>query len=148
METKTNKIKNEVNLSNHSGPRVGVGVLIIKNSKLLLGQRKTNHGYNTWGPVGGYLEFGETFEQCAIREAKEETGLDIAKLSFLSATNNIFAEENKHTVSIFMKAECGANQVLENREPEKVVCWDWFAFENLPSNLFLPLKNLLLNVTF
>ncbi len=41
-------------------PKVGLGVLIFKDGKVLLGKRKGAHGEGTWCPPGGHLEFGET----------------------------------------------------------------------------------------
>lgn len=54
---------------------------------------------------GGHLEHLETFEACAKREVKEETGLQIEDVKFLTATESYFTEEeNKHYVTIFMTA--------------------------------------------
>ena len=59
-------------------PRVGLGVLIFNSkNQILLGKRIGSHGESTWAPPGGHLEFGESFEACATREAFEETGLKI-----------------------------------------------------------------------
>ncbi|MBU0929712.1 MAG: NUDIX domain-containing protein, partial [Nanoarchaeota archaeon] len=57
--------------------RVGVGVYIIKDNKILFGKRKGFHGSGTWCPPGGHLEFNESIEECAIREVMEETGIKI-----------------------------------------------------------------------
>ena len=48
-------------------PGVGVGVIVVKDGKLLLGKRKT-HGKNTWSVPGGWLSFSESWEDCAVRE--------------------------------------------------------------------------------
>lgn len=125
-------------------PRVGIGVLIFKDSFLLLGKRLLNHGTSTWAPPGGHLEFGETFECCAIREVKEETNLNILNPQVIGVTNDIFADDNKHYVSIFLIAKYNGGKI-ESLEPEKVLSWEWFDKNNLPDNLFLPLKNLLKN---
>ena len=53
---------------------------------------------------GGHLEFGESFENCAVREVLEETGLTIQNVRFLTATNDVMEEEGKHYVTIFMGA--------------------------------------------
>ena len=54
--------------------RVGVGVYIRKEDKILMGKRIGAHGNSTWCPPGGHLEYGEEIEFCAIREVEEETG--------------------------------------------------------------------------
>lgn len=119
---------------------VGVGVLIKKNNKILLGKRVSKHGKGTWSPPGGKLDEGESFEVCAKREVKEECGIDIDNVKFLTCTNNIFSEEGVHTITLFMTADyvSGEPQVLE---PDKLQDWRWF--ENLPEPLFLPVINLL-----
>ncbi|CAM8906011.1 unnamed protein product [Rhodiola kirilowii] len=53
---------------------------------------------------GGHLEFGEGFEECAAREAMEETGLVIEKIELLTVTNNVFSDA--HYVTVFMRAMC------------------------------------------
>ena len=121
--------------------RVGVGVIIKKAGKVLVGKRKNSHGSDTWGFAGGHLEFGESWEDCARREVKEETGLEITNLNFGFATNDIFSDELKHYITIFMIADCewGDAQLLE---PDKCEAWQWFAWDKLPVNLFLPIQNL------
>ena len=62
---------------NDQKPKVGLGVCIVKDNKVLLGKRKGSHGAGTWSFPGGHLEFQETWEKCAKREVLEETGLKI-----------------------------------------------------------------------
>ncbi len=124
-------------------PKVGVGVLVFNDSnQLLLGQRSTSHGEGDFGPPGGHLEFGESFEECAIREVKEEVGFEIAKPSFLSLTNDVFVDTKKHYISIFMCASFSKEQEVINMEPEKVESWEWYNLDDLPKKLFLPLNTL------
>lgn len=124
-------------------PKVGVGVLIFDDhNRILLGKRQNAHGTHSWAPPGGHLEFGESFEECAMREVREETGLNIDSPQFITATNDVFIAEQKHYVSIFMKAKYPNGQKIKNSEPDKVEAWEWSCLDNLPSNLFLPLKNL------
>jgi 8-oxo-dGTP diphosphatase len=126
-----------------SHPKVGIGVLIFNEDKILLGKRKGSHGADSWSPPGGHLEMRESFEACALREVKEETDLTISSPEFLAITNDIFEADDKHYVTIFMCAHFPENQTIKNREPEKTVSWEWIDINKLPQNLFLPMRNLL-----
>lgn len=120
--------------------KVGLGVCIVKDGKVLMGQRRNAHGSGSWSFPGGHMEFGETFEACAVRETQEETGLVISNPVFVTCTNDFFTEENKHYVTIYMKADwaSGEPKVIE---PDKMVKWDWFDWDNLPSPLFIPMQH-------
>jgi len=63
-------------------PGVGVGVIIVKDNKVLLGKRKNAHGEGDWAFPGGHLEMNETWEDCVKREVMEETGIEIKNIRF------------------------------------------------------------------
>ena len=120
-------------------PKVGVGVHIFNSkNQILLGLRTNSHGSNTWSAPGGHLEYSETPEQTAIRETLEETGLNIKVTEELGYTNDIFPQEEKHYITIHLKAEITAG-ILELKEPNKCLEWTWFDLDSIPKNLFLPL---------
>ncbi|PIN92058.1 hypothetical protein CO154_01270 [Candidatus Pacearchaeota archaeon CG_4_9_14_3_um_filter_31_7] len=52
-------------------PKVGVGVIVIKDNKVLLGKRKNAHGEGSLCFPGGHLEFNEKVEDAAEREVFE-----------------------------------------------------------------------------
>lgn len=81
--------------TNH--PRVGVAAIIIRNNQVLLIRRKNVHGAGSWSTPGGHLDFGETPEQCAIRETQEEVGIEIKDVRFVAATND-FLKQMKSTI--------------------------------------------------
>lgn len=122
-------------------PKVGVGVFVIKDGRILMGQRINAHGEGTWSLPGGHLEFFETFEDCAKREVLEETGLTINGITYLTATNDLFEKENKHYVTIFVKSN-DSEGIAKVMEPHKCLKWDWFSWDDLPKPLFLPIENL------
>lgn len=123
-------------------PRVGVGVLIKRSDKFLLGKRKGAHGSGSWAPPGGHLDFGEDVIDCAKREVLEETGLSVLNPRFITFTNDIFTKENKHYITLWMLCESlsGTPQLLE---PDKCEKWEWFNLKSLPSPLFITVQNLL-----
>lgn len=86
-------------------PRVGLGVAVIKDRKILCGKRKNVHGNGTWQFPGGHLEFKESWEECAAREVREETGITIKNIRFGTVCNDIFTVENKHYITIIMIAD-------------------------------------------
>ncbi|RRS08481.1 MULTISPECIES: NUDIX hydrolase [unclassified Pseudoalteromonas] len=122
--------------------RVGVGVIIMYKDKILLGERIGAHGANTWATPGGHLEYGETIETCAKREVLEETGLNVVTVENLGFTNDFFAQEQKHYVTLFVKATCDDHHA-QVKEPDKCKHWRWFALDALPQPLFLPLTHFL-----
>jgi 8-oxo-dGTP diphosphatase len=123
-------------------PAVGVAVVVIKADKVLLGRRKGAHGSGSWSFPGGHLEFNETIEDCAKREVFEETGIHIHNLRYGPFTNNLFRDERKHSVTLFVVADY-ADGREQDREPEKGACWGWHRWDELPQPLFLPIENLL-----
>lgn len=121
---------------------VGVGVIILKNEKILLIKRTGSHGAGTWPCPGGHIDFGESLEETAIRETKEEVGITIDQVKFRAITNDIFADEHKHYVTVWMEANYGSGNPSTNSKRELTQV-DWFDLDNLPEPLFIPLKNLL-----
>ena len=123
-------------------PKVGVGVIVMRDGLVLLGQRQGSHGAGTWALPGGHLEFGETVAQCAIREVREETGLDIHLLSPAPYTNDVLAEEGLHYVTLFVVG-ISAQGEPKLMEPSKCLAWRWFRWSEMPNPLFQPLQTLL-----
>ena len=123
-------------------PQVGVGVLIIRDGRILLGKRAGSHGAGTWALAGGHLEFGESIETCARREVLEETGLTLDRILPAPSTNDIMADERKHYVTCFVEASISGNEPARILEPGKCLAWEWFRWTDLPEPLFEPVKTL------
>ena len=72
-----------------TGPRKlilnATDALIVREGKILF-QRRADNG--KWGLIGGLLELNETYEEAAIREIREETGLEVKLESFLGIFHN------------------------------------------------------------
>ncbi len=126
---------------------IGVGVIIKRGEQVLLLHRHGAHGAGTWSPPGGHLDFGETPEDCARRETREETGLEVLDLRYLCLTNDIFALEGKHYITIWMEGRCDEGEAVVNA-PEEASEVGWFQWGRLPQPLFLPLENLLVGKTY
>jgi len=126
----------------NQNPKVGVAIIITKDDQVLLMKRKGPHGQGTWTTPGGHLDFGETPEQCAAREAKEEVGLDVVDIRFRAVTNDVFESEGQHYISIWMEGKSTSGEPSIAAE-EEVAEIGWFAWNSLPQPLFLSLENLI-----
>ena len=126
--------------------RVGVGVFVLSHhtmhaSKFLVGTRLNSLGSGTLALPGGHLEFGESFEECARREVKEETDLDVVDVQFLTAVNSVFEsgveigrereQEGKHYVTVFMTAGVEGECEAKLMEPGKCEGWEWVGWEEM-----------------
>lgn len=127
-------------------PQVGVGIIVVKKGKILMGKRKGAHGEGTWSVPGGKLEYGENIEECADREVSEETGIKIDGAQFVGVTNDVFQKENKHYITIWMRARYKSGEIVI-AEPDKFLEIKWVDPTHLPEPLFLPLKNFLKTAT-
>ncbi len=114
--------------------KIGIGVLILKDGKILMGKRKSSHGAGEYSFPGGHLEYLESFEECAMRETLEETGIGIQNIQF-QFLSNVTHYAPKHYVHIGLTAEwkSGVPQIME---PEKCESWDWYDVDNLPTPMF------------
>ena len=115
-------------------PRVGIGVLVLKDGKLLLGRRRGSHGAGEYASPGGHLEHLEAFATCAAREVREETGVEIGPPRFLRVLNTIDYAP-RHYVDLAFVADWVSGEPTV-REPDKIEGWEWFALDALPSPLF------------
>lgn len=113
---------------------VGVGVMVLKDGKILLGKRKNAHGAGDYATPGGKLEYGESFEECARRETREECGLEIKNIRFLNVAN-VLRFAPKHYVHVGLVAEWVSGEPVVV-EPEKCEEWNWYDLDNLPENIF------------
>ena len=118
-------------------PLVGVGVVFVRDGRVFLAKREGSHGEDTWASAGGHLEMGESFEECARREAMEELGLTVGELQFLCVSNII--AYGKHYVDIEFLGEIGQQEPYL-AEPEGFTDHGWFPLEYLPGPLFLPMS--------
>lgn len=121
--------------------RVGVGVIVCRAGRVLLGLRRGSHGAGSWALPGGHLDFGEAVETCARRELLEETGLVAVTIRQAPFTVDSFPHEEKHYVTLFVQAFDVTGEP-ENREPDKCAGWDWFRWDELPEPVFAPLESL------
>ncbi len=116
-------------------PKVGIGVMILKDGKILLGKRKSSHGSGEYATPGGHLEYMESFEGCAKREIMEETGMEITNVRLLRLANlKDYAPKHYVDIGLIADWESGEPQIME---PDKVEGWGWYDIDALPEPLFV-----------
>ena len=131
---------------------VGVGVMILRDGKVLLGKRHEDDvkasselkGAGQWTMPGGKLDPGESFEEGAIRETMEETGLKVKNMEVIAINNDIVDTAHYVTIGLLAAEFEGEPTVCE---PDKITKWEWFDPTDLPSPMYQPSVNLLRNYT-
>lgn len=131
-------------MSEKTRPKVGIGVYIRRDGKILLGKRRGANGAGYWCPPGGHLEMREEWEECAKRETLEESGIEIENIRFVAATNDIDNENGTHYITLHCVADWKSGEARDV-EPHKLGDWEWYMWEKLPEPLFLPVRNLIKN---
>ncbi len=122
-------------------PLVSVGIIVLKDGKVLVGERIASHGAGTYQIPGGHLEFGKTFEEQAKDEVAEETGLtDITFEKIISVNNE--RVYGKHYVNFAFLTHWKSGEP-SNPEPTKSRNWKWYDPHTLPEPLFAPSKGVI-----
>jgi 8-oxo-dGTP diphosphatase len=136
-----------------------VSVLVTKNKKVLLGRRLTvlPGWYST---PGGHVEENETTVEAAIREVKEETGLEVSAFDLkLLIAKETFRNQPfplpRYVVFYFHCTFCETNETVPlNTETDKCSGWEWIALNDVdallctePGDVIALLKRKVLNIS-
>ena len=109
-------------------PTVGVNIAIIQNGSILLTKRED---FEIWCLPGGEVDAGESLAEAAMREAKEETGLDVRLLQLVGIYSLPDWQEGNHNVC-FAAAAVGGELRLADGETIDVA---YFPVDDLPDDL-------------
>ena len=108
--------------------------MIMKDGKVLLGKRKGSHGEGEYAWPGGHMEYMESFAECAKREVKEETGMEIENIRFLRLLNlKNYAPKHYVDIGLMVDWKSGEPQIME---PDCIEGWAWYSMDQLPEPLF------------
>ena len=115
----------------------GIGILILKDGKVLLGKRNEDsekadtelHTEGTYTCPGGKLDFGEKLGDAARREILEETGIKANNLKLISVTNEIVNDAHFVTIGFLCNDFNGKPKIME---PKEITKWEWFKLNELP----------------
>ena len=107
---------------------IGVSVVILNDESVLLILRGD---FPVWGLPGGVVESGESIAEAAIREVREETGLDIRLTRLVGIYFRPQGAEGNHQALFTAEVWCGEAKP-DGFESLKV---EWFPVEHLPERL-------------
>lgn len=102
--------------------------------KVLLIQRANEPYKDCWAFPGGFMEMNETTEQCAIRELKEETGLDVREIKQLGCYSEVDRDPRGRTITVAYLAF--VDEPLEVQGLDDAANAEWFKLTSLPQLAF------------
>lgn len=112
---------------------VGIFVMLRKGDTVLLQLRKNCSFNGYWGFVGGHLDGKEQIVSAAVREVKEEIGIDIRPVDLILKT---ICHSNKGQEYLQFYFECYKwSGKIENKEPHKCERLEWHQWNNIPENV-------------
>ena len=110
-------------------PSLTVDIFIHnENHEFILITRKNDPFKDYWALPGGFVDYGETTENAAIREAKEETSIDIHSLELFNVYSNPDRDPRRHTVSVFYLAHGNFDDAKANDDAKDIRV---FSFDDL-----------------
>ena len=109
-------------------PRLTSGVLVVQDGKFLLAERNKENYNGYWIIPGGGVKFGETIQEAAIREIKEETNLDVDLIKLIGYKEVINVPGNYHSIVFFHLATPKHMDVKAN---EDVSAAKFFSIEEI-----------------
>lgn len=121
----------------HEIPALSVDAVIIHEGKVLLIRRGQPPYEGHWALPGGFVEYGEEVEDAAVREAKEETSLDVSLIGLLGVYSAPDRDPRHHTVSVAFLAEPARPlRADEARGASDAAAAEWFPLDELPDLAF------------
>ena len=123
-------------------PQLGVGVMVKRGRRYLLGLRRGVRGDGTWSTPGGAVLPSESVLACAVRELREETGLVGEQPRVVAQASNRL-DDGREWQSVFVAVDVASEPEPLLLEPGKCDVWGWFEPADLPRPLFAPVAAVL-----
>src|SRR5512143_4060845 len=121
-------------------PRVGVGVMSVRDGHVLMAKRARGRWAGWYGWIGGKLEPGESLQACARREAREEAGVEITNLRLLCLSSIVM--DGQHWVDVEFLADIASGDP-HTTVPDEIGGWAWYPIDQLPAPIFEPAQKAL-----
>lgn len=116
-------------VARYRNPFPTVDIIIRNGNRIVLIERR-NEPYG-WALPGGFVDYGETLETAAVREAREETGLELNDLRQFHAYSDSARDPRQHNISVVFTAH-GSGTLQAGDDAKNA---QWFRLDALPSPL-------------
>ena len=115
----------------YQNPTPAVATVLLKDEQILLVKRKFEPKRGFWSLPAGFVEYDEYPVQAAVREAKEETNLDIEVGKVIGVYGG-FDDPRVHVILVVYMAEILGGSLKPGDDAEEA---EFFSFDELPKNL-------------
>lgn len=132
------------NYIHFTDPKVGVGVLVVQNRRILLVRRAVHPQIGAWSVPAGFLDQGEDPQLTAVRETREETGLDVRITSLVDVYYNAPQPQGGASIFILYRAELIGGQLKAGDDADRVA---FFELDALPRLAFASTQDAIARVS-
>lgn len=116
-------------MANYKIPPLTADIFIFDDDfNFILIKRKNDPYKDCWALPGGFVEYGESVETAAIREAKEETSIDVELKSLVNVYSKPDRDPRGHTVTVAYTAKGNMNEMKADSDAKEIAI---FSAENL-----------------
>ena len=129
---KPRRVCSKCDFIHFTDPKVGVGVLVVEDGKLLLIRRTMAPEIGKWSIPAGFLDSGEDPEETAVREALEETNLNVQIEKLLHVYHNL-PQQGGASIFIMYQAKLISGTPQAGDDADAV---GFFSLDNLPPIAF------------
>lgn len=127
-------------------PKVGVTAMVSYGGRILVGERAGSHAAGQLAFPGGHQEWWKTWQETAVDEAFEETGLVVKPFPrglendpYLFVTDNRMEEDQRHYTTVwipcFPTEHVDPSKPIPGKEPHKCKEWNWLTLDQLIQRL-------------
>ena len=109
--------------------------MVCKDDHILLAMKNKGLGINKWNGFGGKVEEGESIEQAALRELKEEVAIDATKLIKMGVLEFSYQNNSKILETHVFRIDEFEGEIVESDEIQKP---QWFHFDTIPYSQMWP----------
>lgn len=113
----------------YDNPSPCVSLMVVQDGQFLFAKRAVEPAKGMWDVLGGFVEAGESSEEAAIREMKEETGLETSVEAYLGSTWDVYTHNRPTLVTAYLMKIEGSQPPQPQEDVAKL---QWFPLDSPP----------------